>query len=46
MSKLLDDVRSLMRMMRYSYEAEKRSVYRIRQFIFVNNARRPIGIAQ
>lgn len=41
MSKLLDDVRSLMRVRHYSYETEKTYVYWIRQYIFFHNITHP-----
>lgn len=41
MSKLLDNVRSVMRVRHYSYETEKRYIYWIRQYIFFHNVRHP-----
>lgn len=41
MSKLLDDVRSLMRVRHYSYETEKTYVYWIRQYIFFHKITHP-----
>lgn len=42
MSKLLDNVRAVMRTRHYSYETEKRYIYWIRQFIFFHNVRHPV----
>ena len=42
MSKLLDDVRRVMRIRHYSYETEKRYIYWIRQYIFFHEVRHPI----
>ena len=41
MSKLLDDVRSLMRVRHYSYETEKTYIYWIRQYIFFHKITHP-----
>lgn len=41
MSKLLDDVRSMMRVRHYSYETEKTYVYWIRQYIFFHKITHP-----
>lgn len=41
MSKLLDDVRNVLRVRHYSYETEKIYVYWIRQYIFFHNIRHP-----
>jgi hypothetical protein len=41
MSKLLNNVRNLMRVRHYSYETEKTYVYWIRQYIFFHNVRHP-----
>jgi hypothetical protein len=41
MSKLLDNVRNLMRVRHYSYEAVRNYVYWIRQYIFFRNVRHP-----
>lgn len=37
MSELLDKVRNVMRVNRYSYETEKRYIYWIKQYIFFHN---------
>ena len=42
MSKLLDNVRTVMRTRYYSYETEKRYIYWIRQYIFFHNVRHPV----
>ena len=41
MSKLLDDVRNLMRVRHYSYETEKIYIYWIRQYIYFHKIRHP-----
>lgn len=41
MSKLLNDVRAVMRMRHYSYQTEKTYVYWIRQYIFFHNTTHP-----
>lgn len=41
MSKLLDDIRSLMRVRHYSYETEKTYIYWIRQYIFFHKITHP-----
>lgn len=41
MSKLLDDVRSVMRVRHYSYETEKTYIYWIRQYIFFHKITHP-----
>ena len=41
MSKLLDDVRNLMRVRHYSYETEKTYTYWIRQYIFFHKITHP-----
>ena len=48
MSKLLDNVRNLMRIRYYSYEIEKTYVYWIQQYILFRNVRHPaqMGAAQ
>ena len=42
MSKLLENVRAVMRTRHYSYETEKRYIYWIRQYIFFHNVRHPV----
>lgn len=41
MSKLLDDVRNLMRVRHYSYETEKIYIYWIKQYIYFHDIRHP-----
>ncbi len=41
MSKLLDDVRDVMRVRHYSYETEKIYIYRIRKYIYFHNITHP-----
>lgn len=41
MSKLLDDIRSVMRVRHYSYETEKTYIYWIRQYIFFHKITHP-----
>lgn len=41
MSKLLDDIRSMMRVRHYSYETEKTYIYWIRQYIFFHKITHP-----
>ena len=41
MSKLLDDVRNVMRLRHYSYETEKIYIYWIRKYIFFHNIKHP-----
>lgn len=41
MSKLLDDVRNVMRVRHYSYETEKIYVYWIRQYIYFHKITHP-----
>lgn len=41
MSKLLNDVRNVMRVRHYSYETEKIYIYWIRQYIFFHNLTHP-----
>jgi hypothetical protein len=41
MSKLHDDVRSVMRVRHYSYETEKTYIYWIRQYIFFHKITHP-----
>ena len=42
MSKLLDQVRAIMRFRHYSYQTEKRYVYWMRQYFFFHNLRHPL----
>ena len=44
MSKLLDNVRNVMRVRHYSYETEKTYVYWIQQYIFFRNVRHPVEV--
>ena len=41
MSKLLDDVRNVMRVRHYSYQTEKTYIYWIRQYIFFHKVTHP-----
>lgn len=41
MSRLLDDVRNVMRLRHYSYETEKIYIYWIRQYVYFHNIRHP-----
>ena len=41
MSKLLDNVRNVMRVQHYSYQTEKTYIYWIRQYIFFHNVKHP-----
>jgi hypothetical protein len=41
MSKLLDDVRDVMRVKHYSYQTEKIYIYRIRRYIFFHKITHP-----
>jgi hypothetical protein len=41
MSKLLNEVRNLMRVRHYSYQTEKTYIYWIRQYIFFHRIRHP-----
>ena len=41
MSKLLDEVRNVMRVRHYSYETEKIYIYWIRQYIYFHNIKHP-----